>query len=951
MTTGPTDFFVSLSAVSTNLTAVLETVNLTANFTYMVDWTLEENGSFFPHDVGVYNWTSNGTNHTWTNHWNVTAGEWCLSATLTHNLSTIGNATTCMMVSTGQSGGNGTGMGRAVPAGWEVRWLSSTLSNMTAGESRNATLRISVPNGETPGDYGFLLSAGSAMGNFSVSETIVIQVNGTHNLTMSAQDSTSNWLPNGTGTVAFEIQNAGTSESESIYSLSSTGICTTTLSSAEADGSRLLAGENESVQVDVGIDSNASQGDTCEITLSAWDEIGEISYAHTHIVTVGASHGLSVIDPQPLVLTPGESTSGAMTIRNIGTESTHVRLVASSDDLVIGTDSSFVEVLSGQTVQLTWSTSIASDTPLVGNQSVDFVAETQDGHSALNFSSAVEILPWSSIWMSGPLGGAFNVGADSPATVDFTLTNDGTGSANAALDWSGAPAGFAISVANSTMVEPNGNSSTVTMSVSIDDDIASGSYTFTIMATNPDDGSTWDSLTINAQVDQRAEVRLLVAGDSLPVASGADSVFTATVINDGNEPDTFAITLSGASGFEVGISPQTLTLASGESGEVTITLRRTGASDDVSMTLTVESENDDTVTDSISLYATVPSIAVQTTVTTNVASIPAEGSVILNLFLANLGEAEDTLLVTGPSGFTCDHPTQTTLSAGSPAENHVVTCHASSNLLAGNHDIAFTTTSLTNSSVSSTDSVQVSIEPQRDADGGPMLTVTMLGDDWSLPWNSSATFTVTVRNDGNQQMSGILTLAGEYAQDLNADWNFIDPNQTTRDFSVNPGDVSTYSLTLQPSGEPTVGSLDIRIVASGQNFQVSSPSNTIDVEFEPPAPTEAVLWNGGPMVNAANLAIAMLTGWLFAGLLIMWVRYSSKARAKKSAQDAWDEAAEEENKDSDLNFGEIRADEDDTARCHSCDSRIRLPTDKEAPFRFKCPTCEEMNRVMPPRED
>ena len=233
---------------------------------------------------------------------------------------------------------------------------------------------------------------------------------------------------------------------------------------------------------------------------------------------------------------------------------------------------------------------------MVGDQSIDFSAETQDGSSTLNFTGTVTILPWSSIWITGPLGGAFDVGADTPATIDFTMTNDGTGAANVSLDWSGAPQGFTITVGPSTSVAPNGANSTLSMTVGIDDDIASGTYSFNILAMNPDDGSTWDSMAINAQVDQRAEVRVLVAGDSLPVASGADSVFTATVINDGNEPDTFAITLAGAAGFEVGISPQTLTLSSGESGEVNITLRRTGASDDVEMTLVVESENDDAIT-------------------------------------------------------------------------------------------------------------------------------------------------------------------------------------------------------------------------------------------------------------------------------------------------------------------------------------------------------------------
>jgi phage FluMu protein Com len=185
-------------------------------------------------------------------------------------------------------------------------------------------------------------------------------------------------------------------------------------------------------------------------------------------------------------------------------------------------------------------------------------------------------------------------------------------------------------------------------------------------------------------------------------------------------------------------------------------------------------------------------------------------------------------------------------------------------------------------------------------------------------------------------------------------WN-LDMNQSVGQFTVAAGGVATYMLTLQSGGEPNIGSIDFRIEATGtitgQGFLISGPTSTLSVEFEPPVPTEAELWSGGPMVNAANLAIAMLSGWMFAGLLIMWMRYSSKSRSQKNSQDAWDDAVEKENKDADLSHGEIRANEDGTARCHACDSRIRLPTDKEAPFRFKCPTCEEMNRVMLPREE
>ena len=243
-------------------------------------------------------------------------------------------------------------------------------------------------------------------------------------------------------------------------------------------------------------------------------------------------------------------------------------------------------------------------------------------------------------------------------------------------------------------------------------------------------------------------------------------------------------------------------------------------------------------------------------------------------------------MVTGPSGFSCDHPGQTTLAAGAAAESYAVTCTAGSGLLAGMHTIAFTATSLTNSSVNSLASIDVEIEAKRSVNGFPMLEVTMNGDDWSVPWNSTVTYTVTVRNDGNEQVSGFLTVAGEHVQDLGRNWTFIEQNQTQRVFSVSPMGVATYSLTLQPAGEPTIGTIEIRIEASGslsdgQGFLVSSETNTLEIEFDAPPPTEAELWSGGPMVNAASLAIAMLSGWLFAGLLIMWMRYSAKMPGMK----------------------------------------------------------------------
>ena len=210
----------------------------------------------------------------------------------------------------------------------------------------------------------------------------------------------------------------------------------------------------------------------------------------------------------------------------------------------------------------------------------------------------------------------------------------------------------------------------------------------------------------------------------------------------------------------------------------------------------------------------------------------------MTLFLANLGK--QTTLCWSPVLLDSHASSRTSHAcSGLAAQSHAVTCSASSGLLAGTHTIAFTATSLANSSISSVASVEVEIEPKRSANGGPMLEVSLNGDDWALPWNSTATYTVTIRNDGNEQVSGFLSIAGEYVQDLATNWTFIQENQTQRVFSVAPLGVATYSLTLQPAGEPTIGTIDLRIEASGslsdgQGFLVSSETNTLEIEFEAP---------------------------------------------------------------------------------------------------------------------
>ena len=48
-------------------------------------------------------------------------------------------------------GGNGTTMGRSVPTGWDVRWMNSTLHNMSAGEVERVLFESVCPTVKLPG--------------------------------------------------------------------------------------------------------------------------------------------------------------------------------------------------------------------------------------------------------------------------------------------------------------------------------------------------------------------------------------------------------------------------------------------------------------------------------------------------------------------------------------------------------------------------------------------------------------------------------------------------------------------------------------------------------------------------------------------------------------------------------------------------------------------------------
>ena len=108
------------------------------------------------------------------------------------------------------------------------------------------------------------------------------------------------------------------------------------MDASEADGSRLNSQDNESVMVEFQIDEDASEGDSCQLTLMAWDEISKNPHITSFMrLSLEPRTGLNSLMQSRPFLTPGRHPTGPATIRNTGTEPTHLRISGSANGLSI----------------------------------------------------------------------------------------------------------------------------------------------------------------------------------------------------------------------------------------------------------------------------------------------------------------------------------------------------------------------------------------------------------------------------------------------------------------------------------------------------------------------------------------------------------------------------------------------------------------------------------------
>ncbi len=213
---------------------------------------------------------------------------------------------------------------------------------------------------------------------------------------------------------------------------------------------------------------------------------------------------------------------------------------------------------------------------------------------------------------------------------------------------------------------------------------------------------------------------------------------------------------------------------------------------------------------------------------------------------------------------------------------------------------------------------------------------------------------VRVENSGNSHKKGILILSGKGLNSgLVKTWDVQPTGSTLPAYDIAPGEAVTMSLTLTSSGLES-GLYDLTITASEDDGSGTVSLTTIQIYVEDaPLPPAGISLPTGHSINNSTSLSVMLGGYIFALLAIMALRWTMRrSRASIEAiqlaavEAAQIEEPEPEEEEEPLAEGEVRSSIDGSAICPFCTTRSKLPKDKTPPFRFRCPSCSEVVRVV-----
>ena len=897
------------------------------------------------------NWTSGETNNSTNNSSNNTSGNNTngnnTNGNNTNGNNTSGNNTSGNNTSGNNTSGNLTGNSTngtlimSVPQGWEVRFLDNSMDSMSPFETRTAILRISIPTDANPGYYGFELFSATALGNFSVSTIMIVNVSATHDLSFNHIQGDI-LLPGMNSTSIIDITSLSSSVGNWTWQIDTkSGNCSAQLNNLQT---QILEDSNYQLQIIINAHEDMHVGEICEFHLSgSLDMDTSIVEEYNFSITIGEMWGFSMVIPNSIKLDVDTAETFNVVIKNEGTELDTLSLIGIDQPGVTFTNPDPVSLDRGESVYVVMEVTV--DNYLVGDIQLDFtLSSTKSGVDSINASGIFEIKEYASLSVTGPLENRISLIPGSNSSVSLNVSNSGTKDLDISASVSGLPNGVTITQGLGALTVDAGDYNIVEVTISASSTVSADSYPITF---NFDSSWVSSDLTLDLQISDRIEVVLGAVENSI-IASPIDySNLSVMITNLGTVQETFVVEIDNelaSEWFSISVDALSLTLESGESGSITLSVREIstgGPQSGIPVGINVTSSSNSLIKDSTQVLL-IPQIANGTiTVYDDDHTAKPGENISGRIVIRNTGSSVDIMTVTVVE-IDCDIEIESvTLGPGVSSSQIPYKCVIQNDANAGAKVMTFRVTSTARS-----DLVITSQEVYTVVTVYENSAIEITFNETKYKFDSDIedmTIPFTVCNQANTPISGKLDTTGTNKELLSPSMYVIGESGVNKSYTLQSkgaiGDCDYFKLSLSSlRTESFRASITIKAESMVGSQSISDESESLTFEVDGPSVPPDGMDLGFMKLSNQNSIVLLSAGWAISLLMFAYIRLFRKAP----------EIEEEEVEEEEIPLGpnEVRIDEYNKVTCTSCDARLGVPEDSEPPFRFTCPKCQVRIRVV-----
>ncbi len=880
--------------------------------------------------------------------------------------------------STGNSSGNGSGntssvtmpspSGRSynsppypIPAGWSLHFDTDFLSNMSSLETREVNLTITVPSDAIPEFYGFRMYAGSLNGNLSTSTLIVVEVKESPSVVPEFLRHDEDFFAGQTTSTSIQVTNTGNVQLNMTWYFDHVGDgpCDAGLPNQQTIG--FAASDIINVTVNVTVDNDASMDDSCEFMFYGTRIGGGYFLSPVYFdIEIDEFVHFELVAPSPTIdLVPGMAEHFDVRLYNNGSDSAVFYLDFTD---VYGLSSEVVSSTSStsQLRQLSieagtfgiWEISISADAMVSGLINQPF--EVTYGGQSVQTIVTVDVAEVPMFTMEGPNDQRILLTPGSNASTTFKVENTGSQNLSLTASISGVPAGVtaSFSFGNLPFDLSIGTSSNFNVEMIASPATFPGTYSIDIMLS---DGTATETLTLDLIVEQRYDVELSSLESSVSPTPLYTTNISLEVTNVGTTTDTFLIeldTTESSSYYTTTLSRTTVTVSPASTQNVVLGIREgiNGApSSSLTLTVTATSTTNYNTMDSASITILPLSVSSEVTVFKDNDVVAPGGAIYGNVILTNTGNSLDSLYIT-TVGLSCGIGSTLELGPGSSSAPLLWRCDIPETATAGAHQLTFRVSSAARSNIVMEESTVYTVLPTWSSEHAISIETDV--EEISMAYEGGASFIVRLTNDANAEAKGTIELFGSGEANFEVSWLRIQGSVATNEFTLAQGASVDFKVTLNSLlRNSATAELNIRVTSEISNIVVQDEYSSIDVTIDGPdlPPNGLSLPLGIEVTQSQAIGFASF-GWFAAVVFFMLLR-----RRKDSFASVVEEEEEEEDtqqvddsKEEVLGFNECRIDDENKVRCPSCETKLGVPRNSTPPFKFMCPKCDSMIRVVGP---